>query len=151
MGGHGKTTRGTRVNCTHSGSRWAVRTLVPFQTVSPLQERIKQRLQKTNTSTGAAHFLLCSGRLRSAGLSGRQRTTRRPLSGGWEAVEESRYLLQLLQTSVTLEMRSVRQQGSTGASEIRSGCFSHTPVCLVAKVVVIAEPPPFVKSEIGQI
>lgn len=29
------------INCTHSRARWAMRTLIPFQAVSPLQNKIK--------------------------------------------------------------------------------------------------------------
>lgn len=29
------------VNCTHSGARWAMRTLVPFQAMGTLRSRIK--------------------------------------------------------------------------------------------------------------
>lgn len=29
------------VNCTHSGARWAMRTLIPFQAMGTLRSRIK--------------------------------------------------------------------------------------------------------------
>ena len=53
------------VNFTHSGAWWAGRTLVPFQAVSPLQSKIKRKLQKTKTSVGEAHSRLAPPHLQT--------------------------------------------------------------------------------------
>lgn len=91
------------VNCTHSRARWAVRTLIPFQAMSPLQNRVKWRLQKTNTSVREAHFLPYTG---LPIFKQAQREVENLLqSPKWRlgADGEDSYLLKLLQTSLHYE------------------------------------------------